>query len=67
MVDCYFEASTWEEIKVVLQKLGIAQYDNIGNVRSTLDILDDLSREWLKLRQNGMFSSKRSPTGAKEE
>ena len=67
MVDCYFEASTWEEIKVVMWKLGITMYDSAGNVRNTLDILDDLSREWMKLRQNGTFSSKRSPTGAKEE
>lgn len=61
------EASTWKEIKILMDKLGIAMYDDMGNVRSTFDILNDLSREWMKLRQNALFSLKRSPTGAKEE
>ena len=46
------QSSTGQKLKDIYSGLGIALFDNEGQIRSTYDILEDLSKQWDNLSKN---------------
>lgn len=46
------QSSTGQKLKDIYGGLGIALFDNEGQIRSTYDILEDLSKQWDNLSKN---------------